>query len=58
MEFLSMNFSEYVRNLGNIEKYNCERKMEYIKKGMGELFSTFKNVTLVKQYFSDPNLCR
>lgn len=29
-------FSEYVRNLDNIEKYNCERKMDYIKKGMGE----------------------
>lgn len=32
----SFIFSEYVRNLDNIEKYNCERKMDYIKKGMGE----------------------
>lgn len=29
-------FSEFVRSHNNIMKYNCEQKLDYIKKGMGE----------------------
>lgn len=29
-------FSEYVRNLKNLKKYNCDEKLEFIKKGMGK----------------------
>lgn len=29
-------FSEYVKNINAIYKYNCSRKAEFIKKGLGK----------------------
>lgn len=32
----SFLFSEYVRNLNNICKYNCDKKMDLIREGLGK----------------------
>jgi hypothetical protein len=34
--FFSVSNSEYVRNLNQICMYNCRRKNEFIKKGLGK----------------------
>lgn len=35
-KFSSLLSSEYVRNLNNICKYNCDKKLDLIREGLGK----------------------
>lgn len=35
-------YSEYVKNLNNIYKYNCRKKNDFIKKGLGKYYDNIR----------------
>lgn len=41
-------FSQYVKNLEEIYHYNCRRKDEFIKKGLGECLLIGSNIKLTQ----------